>query len=161
MAEAPHFARQLAAEARVVARETLKPHHAEFLAALVEGVVKRERTAMNLYPRVAGMLDAGEDVADALRSLLEAARVADEKDLLRLVATAREAESASPEQADQAAMRWLRARMKANPTKRAEVREVLFGERAALPEASGAVVVETNGHANGNGKAKRNGNGRH
>lgn len=146
---APALARQLAAEAKVEARTTLKPHHAAFIRQLVAGVEAGERTAMNLYPRVAGMLDADADLADAFREFFRALRVRDEAELRRAVELAQSAESVTQEQADQQWAQYGRRRIKAAPEFRSWAREVLFGER----EVDAEHEPGRNGHTNGNGKA--------
>lgn len=147
---APALARQLAAEAKIEARQTLKPHHAAFIRQLVAGVNAGERTAMNLYPRVAGMLDADADLADAFREFFRALRVRDEAELRRAVELAQSAESVTPEQADQQWLAFGRRRMKADPRFRVWAREVLFGEREVEAEHEPG----RNGHTNGNGRSQ-------
>lgn len=161
---APQVARQLAAEAKVEARRFLQPHHAVFLGELVAGVKLGERTAMNLYPRVAGMLDANEDLADAMREFFAELRVSGREELAGLVSMARSAQGADMAQVRSEFLRLGRHLFRADPRFREVARQVLYGE---IDDVDEAVVVatqklapkplaEANGHTNGT-----NGNGGH
>ena len=160
---APQVARQLAAEAKVEAREYLRPHHRVFLEGLVAGVTERERTSMNLYPRVAGMLDAEADLADAFRELFRDLRVGGQDDLRRAVELMRSAEDVTGEQADQQWLVYGRRRIKSDPKFRSWAREVLFGERevqtqdAILQAQLPSGTTNGGGHDLGHGMGKTNG----
>lgn len=63
-------AQAMTPEAKESARAYLAPHVETFCRMLVRGVENRDRTAMNLFPRVLGLIGASEDVARSMLAQL-------------------------------------------------------------------------------------------
>ena len=141
---------------------------AELLPSAVLGTAKAargeapfdqpQRWACRIAFEAAGWIGAQTQVNIALM-LSDQLGVGSLDDAKRMLTAAREAEDADIPQLQQLVLTLARKLTRTDSQFREMLREIVFGERAALPEPSGAVVVEAagDGHANGNGRAKRNG----